>query len=57
MPQQSNNDAYYSQRPYDTPTSPHAYVNHQSPNQIPFNLNQLVVEWFRCQTKLTLSAQ
>ena len=27
VPQQSNNDTYYSQRPSETPTPPHSYVN------------------------------
>ena len=33
MPQQSNNDMYHLQRPYDTPTFPHAYVNQQPPTK------------------------
>ena len=57
MPQQSHNDAYHSKRPYETPTSPHDYVNQQPPKQTPLNFNQLVVELFRCQTKLTHSTQ
>ena len=57
MPQQSNNDMYHSQRPYETPTSSHAYVNQQCPNQTSFDLNQSVVELFRRQTKLTHSTQ
>ena len=57
MPQQSNNYVYHSQRPYVTPASPHAYVNQQPPNQTTFQFNQLVVELFRCQTKLTCSTQ
>ena len=31
LPQQSNNDVYHSQRPFETSTSPHAYVNQQPP--------------------------
>ena len=31
MPQQPNNDMYNPQRPYEIPTSPHAYVNQQPP--------------------------
>ena len=33
MPQQLNNDTYHSQRPYETPKSPHAYVNQQPPTK------------------------
>ena len=50
--QQSNNNAYHSQRPYETPTSPHAYVNQQPPNPIPFDINQSVVKLFKHQTEL-----
>ena len=57
MPQQSNNDVYHSQRPYETPTFPHVFVNQQPSNQTPFDFNQSVVELFRCQTKLTLNTQ
>ena len=57
MPQQSNKDMYHPQRPYETPTSPHAYVNQQSPNQTPFNFNQSIVELFRCQTEVLHSTQ
>ena len=57
MPHQSNNDTYPSQRPYETPSSTHAYVNQQPSNQTPFDFNQLVVELFRCQTELTHSTQ
>ena len=39
MPQHSYNDAYHSQRPYETPVSPHVYVNQQPPNLTPFNFN------------------
>ena len=31
MPQQLNNDTYHLQRPYETATSPHAYVNQLLP--------------------------
>ena len=57
MPQQSNNDVYHSQRPYETPTSPHAYINQQPSSHTTFDFNQLVVELFRCQTKLPHSPQ
>ena len=57
MPQQSNNDMYYPQRPYETPTSPHAYVNQQPPNQTPFDFNQSIVELLRHHTELTHSTQ
>ena len=57
MPQQSNNDACHSQRPYRIPTSPHAYVNQQPSNHTQFNFNQSVVELFRCKTELTHSTQ
>ena len=46
---------YYPQRPYETPTSPQAYVNQQPPNQTSFDFGQSVVELFRYQTKLTHS--
>ena len=57
MPHHSNNDAYHSERLYETPTSPHVYINQQSSNQTPFDFSQLVVELFRCQTELTHSTQ
>ena len=31
MPQQSNNDTNHLQRPFETPTSPHAHVKQQLP--------------------------
>ena len=33
MPQQSNNDMYHLQRPYETPKSLHVYVNQQPPTK------------------------
>ena len=36
IPQDPNNEAYHSQRPYETPVSPHAYVGQQQHNLIPF---------------------
>ena len=57
MPEQSNNDRYHSQRPCETPTSPHACVNQQPPNQTSFDFSQSVVELFRRQTELTHSTQ
>ena len=56
-----NNEAYHSQRPYETPVSPHAcrlaVCRLQPPNPTPFDFNQSVVELFRCQTELTHSTQ
>ena len=52
-----SNGAYHSQRPYEAPTSPHAYVNQQPPNPTPFDFNQSIVELFRHQTKLTHNTQ
>ena len=46
IPQQSNNDAYHTQRPYETPTSPHAYVNQQPLNPTLFDFNQSAVKLF-----------
>ena len=57
MPPQSNNAMYHPQRPYEIPTSPHAYVNQQHPNQTPFNFNQSIIKLFICQTNLTHSTQ
>ena len=55
--QQSNKDTYHSPRPYETPTSPHAYVNQQPPNLTPLDFNQSIVELFTHQTELTHSSQ
>ena len=52
-----NNDTYHLQRPYETHTSPQAYVNQQSLNQNSFNFNQSVFELFQRQTELTHSTQ
>ena len=52
IPQHSTNKTYHSQRPYETPVSPHAYVNQQPPIPTPFDLYQSVVELFCCQNKL-----
>ena len=57
IPHFHNNEAYHSQRPYETPVSPHVYVGKQPPNLTPFDFNQSVAELFRCQTKLTHSTQ
>ena len=38
-------------------TSPHAYLNQQSPNETSFNFNQSTVELFWRQTKLTHCTQ
>ena len=57
MPQQSNNDTYHLQISYQTPTSFHAYVNQQPPNQTSFELDPSLVELFRRQTELTHSTQ
>ena len=55
IPQHSNNEAYHSQRLYEIPVYPHAYVNQQPPNLTPFDFNQSVVKLFRHQTELTHS--
>ena len=57
IPQQSNNEVYHSQRCYERPTSPYAYVNQQPATQTPFDFNQLIVKLFIHQTKLTHSIQ
>ena len=46
IPQYHNNEAYHSQRSYETPVSPHAYVGQQPPNSTPFDFNQSIVELF-----------
>ena len=55
IPQQSNNDMHHSERPFETPTSSHIYINQQPPNLTPFDFNQSVVKLFRCHTELTHS--
>ena len=57
MSKQSNNDRYHLQKPYQTHTSPHAYVNQQSPNQASFDFSQSVVELFQRWTELIHSTQ
>ena len=57
MTQQSNNDSYHLQRPYETPTSPHAYVKQHASNQTTFDFNQSIAELFKRQTELTHSTQ
>ena len=57
IPQHPNNEAYHAQKPYETSVTPHAYVNQQPPNLIPFDFNQSVFKLFRCQTELTPSTQ
>ena len=46
-----NNEAHHSQKPYETPVSPHAYVGQHPPNPILFYFNQSVVKLIRYQTK------
>ena len=48
---------YHSQRPYEMATPPHAYVNQQPSNLIPFDFNQYSIKLFRDQTELTHSTQ
>ena len=55
--QHSNNEAYHSQRPYETPVSPHTYVNQQPPNLTQFDFNQSVVALLTHQTELAHSTQ
>ena len=57
MSQQLENDTNQTQRPYETHTSPHAYVNQQPPNQTFFDFKKSVIELFRCPTELAHSTQ
>ena len=53
IPQQSYNDRYHSQRPYETPTYPNDYVNQQPPPTRPHSTSVNLVKLFRWQTELT----
>ena len=57
MSQQPDSDTYHTQRLYEPHSSPHAYVNQQSPSQTFFNFNQAIIKLFRCQTELTYSVK
>ena len=48
---------YNLQRPYETHTFHHAYVNQQYPNQTSFDFKQSIVELFQRCTELTHSTQ
>ena len=57
MPQQAHNDTYHLQRLYETPTSPHAYVNQEPPTKTSFDFNQSAIELVRRQKEQTHRSQ
>ena len=57
MSQLSEINTHQVYRPYNDHTPPQTHTNQLYPNQACLDLNQSVIELFRCQTKLTQNMQ